>query len=833
MRFTRTMIVLFVLMALSTMAVAEVPTTVSYQGRLTTAAGVSVPNGSYSVRFSLWSAATLGTESWSETQTVAVTDGLFSTELGSISGGFFDISVCPPYCDVWLQIEVTIGGLPVTITPRTHLSASPWSLVSRSYYSEASSGAQRGKGIVKNVGGGMNPTQILVFEGDADGDGHADYSLNDSVSTSSASRSIGHDLNSDGLMDVVIASQVDPTSAHFQVGDKPSSSQFSTFIDSYVHMIDDRAKLALYSQKTQIDSWASIVEMVADPDSSSVVLEGDADGDGNAEARGIITAKPSTVNPKGTISMNYDSDDDGTPDNTAELIVTPTTAKHAINKKGTGAQAGRSVSITSTAEEDSAMTVHESDSDGDGTAEIRGIILNKPGAVNPKGKVAVYYDSDDDGTPDNTADMIVTPTTSSVAIKTKGTGADPNRVISSTTYPDSAVQEISSDHASVKLSSGASILGGALPGGAVISALIDTDDDGIPDNTADMIVTPTTSSVAIKTKGTGADPNRVVIIGGQTDASSATHSVKLDDDGDGDPEQEISSAIVPTRAQHAITTKGTGAQGGMIALVKTITDLAGALDVCSFDSTGDGVPEQEIKAHVTPTTSSVAIKTKGTGADPNRVVIIGGQTDVSGATHSVEVDDDGDGTPESYVRERGAPTFADITIQKEQDDGSSGSIRMAATLDSTVLVLGYSGSTTGTIRLQAGSSGTANPIEHSSGAHLTIGGVWTNASDENLKENFQPVDGKELLEKIEDLQISQWNYKSEPDKVTHIGPTAQDFNDAFGLGGNDKTISTIDPSGIALAAIKELNQKLERENQTLRKEMNELKKLVQKLASDK
>jgi hypothetical protein len=121
------------------------------------------------------------------------------------------------------------------------------------------------------------------------------------------------------------------------------------------------------------------------------------------------------------------------------------------------------------------------------------------------------------------------------------------------------------------------------------------------------------------------------------------------------------------------------------------------------------------------------------------------------------------------------------------------------------------------------------PLHHSSGARLTAGGVWTNASDENLKENFKPVDGEALLEKIEELPISQWNYKVESDDVTHIGPTAQDFKAAFGVGANDKTISTIDPSGIALAAIKQLSK----ENDELKVQVAELKKMVEALAKKK
>ncbi len=39
--------------------------------------------------------------------------------------------------------------------------------------------------------------------------------------------------------------------------------------------------------------------------------------------------------------------------------------------------------------------------------------------------------------------------------------------------------------------------------------------------------------------------------------------------------------------------------------------------------------------------------------------------------------------------------------------------------------------------------------------------------------------------------------------------SAQDFEAASGLGGDGRSISTIDPSGIALAAIQELNRKTE------------------------
>jgi hypothetical protein len=100
----------------------------------------------------------------------------------------------------------------------------------------------------------------------------------------------------------------------------------------------------------------------------------------------------------------------------------------------------------------------------------------------------------------------------------------------------------------------------------------------------------------------------------------------------------------------------------------------------------------------------------------------------------------------------------------------------------------------------------------STGAYLsTPAGVWTNSSDRNLKTNFKTLDAKDVLSKVTAMPIQQWKYKLEPDGKKHIGPMAQDFYAAFGLGDDDKHIGTIDESGVALAAIQGLNQKLEEE----------------------
>jgi hypothetical protein len=95
------------------------------------------------------------------------------------------------------------------------------------------------------------------------------------------------------------------------------------------------------------------------------------------------------------------------------------------------------------------------------------------------------------------------------------------------------------------------------------------------------------------------------------------------------------------------------------------------------------------------------------------------------------------------------------------------------------------------------------------------GNAWSSVSDRNRKENFESVDTHEILEKVAALPITSWNYKSEDQSIRHIGPMAQDFYPAFGLEEDNKRISTIDPDGVALAAIQALVEEIQQLKQRI------------------
>ncbi|MGH2618030.1 MAG: tail fiber domain-containing protein [Thermomicrobiales bacterium] len=78
------------------------------------------------------------------------------------------------------------------------------------------------------------------------------------------------------------------------------------------------------------------------------------------------------------------------------------------------------------------------------------------------------------------------------------------------------------------------------------------------------------------------------------------------------------------------------------------------------------------------------------------------------------------------------------------------------------------------------------------------------SSDRALKTNFASVDPADMLQRVRDLPITAWNYTSDDSSIRHIGPMAQDFAAAFGVGADDRHIHPIDGQGVALAAIQGL-----------------------------
>ncbi|HEY7770005.1 tail fiber domain-containing protein [Longimicrobium sp.] len=130
-------------------------------------------------------------------------------------------------------------------------------------------------------------------------------------------------------------------------------------------------------------------------------------------------------------------------------------------------------------------------------------------------------------------------------------------------------------------------------------------------------------------------------------------------------------------------------------------------------------------------------------------------------------------------------------------------------------------------------------ISTSTGAYLHTNGTWTNASDVNRKHLFAAVSGEDVLGRLRAMPITSWSYRTENTDVRHIGPMAQDFRAAFGLGDDDKVISTVDADGVALAAAQALEARttaqqqrieaLEAQNAAQARELAEMRARMERL----
>jgi hypothetical protein len=112
------------------------------------------------------------------------------------------------------------------------------------------------------------------------------------------------------------------------------------------------------------------------------------------------------------------------------------------------------------------------------------------------------------------------------------------------------------------------------------------------------------------------------------------------------------------------------------------------------------------------------------------------------------------------------------------------------------------------------------------------GGSWSSISDRNRKENFLALEGEDVLARLRRVPVSSWNYITQDRSIRHMGPMAQDFYAAFGLGENELMINSVDIDGVNMAAIQALTARtdaLQSENAALRQENADLRARVERI----
>src|SRR5688572_30272139 len=105
---------------LSSVAVAQVPRTISYQGLLTDGSGNFIADGNHSMTIKLYESASGGAAIYEESQSTTIVKGLFNVIIGSVTP-------IPPSLafDKAYYMGVAVDG-GAELVPRSAISAAPY-----------------------------------------------------------------------------------------------------------------------------------------------------------------------------------------------------------------------------------------------------------------------------------------------------------------------------------------------------------------------------------------------------------------------------------------------------------------------------------------------------------------------------------------------------------------------------------------------------------------------------------------------------------------------------------------------------------------------------------
>jgi hypothetical protein len=101
----------------------------------------------------------------------------------------------------------------------------------------------------------------------------------------------------------------------------------------------------------------------------------------------------------------------------------------------------------------------------------------------------------------------------------------------------------------------------------------------------------------------------------------------------------------------------------------------------------------------------------------------------------------------------------------------------------------------------------AHPIDMVSGAHVTAGGVWTNSSSRERKEDISHITFEQALQALTELQPVQYRYKNN-DPETYVGFIAEDVPDLVAMDDR-KSLSTMDIVAVLTKVVQEQQKRIE------------------------
>jgi len=119
-----------------------------------------------------------------------------------------------------------------------------------------------------------------------------------------------------------------------------------------------------------------------------------------------------------------------------------------------------------------------------------------------------------------------------------------------------------------------------------------------------------------------------------------------------------------------------------------------------------------------------------------------------------------------------------------------------------------------------GTDSPAYPLQMGSGAYVTTGGVWTNASSREYKDNIQNLSVEEAARTLEGLNPVTFSYKKEMG-AQHVGFIAEDVP-ALVATQDRKGLSSMDIVAVLTKVVQEQRQTVENQQKTAEEQQKEI-----------
>ena len=177
------------------------------------------------------------------------------------------------------------------------------------------------------------------------------------------------------------------------------------------------------------------------------------------------------------------------------------------------------------------------------------------------------------------------------------------------------------------------------------------------------------------------------------------------------------------------------------------------------------------------------------------------------------------GDPGAYGQVMTSDGFGGVFWQTP-DGGSGGD-------DGDWVVLGDDMYTTVFGNVGIGNMAPMYPLHMGSGAYVSQGGVWTNASSRTLKENIFDLSLDDAISALKKIKPVTFNYKNQKDEQ-YAGFIAEDVPDLVAMNDR-KSLSSMD----IVAVLTKVLQEQQRINQEQQKEIDALKTQIDQLSSSK